>query len=82
MPLGYDGKLCIRALHHRDSFERTMFGIDGDPTPQHGFAIGRSIWWDALKSYLDQALHREAAVDQIAENYLQFVRVYERQEVR
>ena len=47
-----------------------------------GFAIGRSIWWDALKGYLDQPLHREAAVEQIAENYLHFVRVYERQEVR
>ena len=47
-----------------------------------GFAIGRSIWWDALKGYLDQALDREAAVAQIAENYLHFVRVYERQEVR
>jgi myo-inositol catabolism protein IolC len=46
-----------------------------------GFAIGRSIWWDALKGYLDQALHREAAVEQIAENYLHFVHVYERQEV-
>ena len=41
-----------------------------------GFAIGRSIWWDALKGFLDSALEREAAAQQIADNYLRFVRVY------
>jgi myo-inositol catabolism protein IolC len=45
-----------------------------------GFAIGRSIWWDALKGYLDNSLEREAAATQIAENYLRFIRVYEEQE--
>jgi myo-inositol catabolism protein IolC len=46
-----------------------------------GFAIGRSIWWDALKGYLDNSLEREAAAKQIAENYLHFVKVYEGQAV-
>jgi 5-dehydro-2-deoxygluconokinase len=46
-----------------------------------GFAIGRSIWWDALKGYLDESLPREQAAAQIAENYMRFVRVYEQQEV-
>jgi 5-dehydro-2-deoxygluconokinase len=46
-----------------------------------GFAIGRSIWWDALKGYLDSSLPREQATAQISENYLRFVRVYEQQEV-
>jgi|SRR5579884_1541829 len=46
-----------------------------------GFAIGRSIWWDALKGYLDSSLERSAAVSQIAENYLHFVSVYEGQRV-
>jgi 5-dehydro-2-deoxygluconokinase len=45
-----------------------------------GFAIGRSIWWDALKAFLDGSLEREAAADQIAANYLRFIRVYEEQE--
>ncbi len=40
-----------------------------------GFAIGRSIWWDALKGFLDDG-DREAAAHQIAENYLHFVQVY------
>ena len=43
-----------------------------------GFAIGRSIWWDALKGYLDKDLDRAAAAEQIAKNYLHFVKVYER----
>jgi len=46
-----------------------------------GFAIGRSIWWDALKGWLAEELDREAAAEQIAENYLHFIEVYERQEV-
>jgi 5-dehydro-2-deoxygluconokinase len=42
-----------------------------------GFAIGRSIWWDALKGYLDGQLERADAAQQIADNYLRFVRVYQ-----
>ena len=45
-----------------------------------GFAIGRSIWWDALTGFLDGSLEREAAAKQIAENYLRFVKVYEEAE--
>jgi 5-dehydro-2-deoxygluconokinase len=45
-----------------------------------GFAIGRSIWWDALKSFLDDTLDREAAAQQVADKYLHFIRVYEEQE--
>jgi 5-dehydro-2-deoxygluconokinase len=45
-----------------------------------GFAIGRSIWWDALKGFLDGSLQRDAAAEQIAANYLRFIRVYEEQE--
>lgn len=42
-----------------------------------GFAIGRSIWWDALKGYLDKSLSRDQAATLIADNYLHFVEVYE-----
>jgi myo-inositol catabolism protein IolC len=42
-----------------------------------GFAIGRSIWWDALKGFLGGDLERRAAAGQIAENYLRFVKVYD-----
>ena len=33
MPLGYDGKLYFLAFDHRGSFQKKMFGIEGDPTP-------------------------------------------------
>jgi myo-inositol catabolism protein IolC len=42
-----------------------------------GFAIGRSIWWDALKGFLDGDLERGAAAEKIADNYLRFVKVYD-----
>src|ERR671929_2152708 len=42
-----------------------------------GFAIGRSIWWDALKGFLEDGLERSAAAEQIADNYLRFVKVYD-----
>src|SRR5215210_481492 len=45
-----------------------------------GFAIGRSIWWDALKGFLDGSLEREAAAQQIADKYLRFIGVYDEQE--
>jgi myo-inositol catabolism protein IolC len=45
-----------------------------------GFAIGRSIWWDALKGYLDGSIERADAAEKIADKYLRFVRVYEEAE--
>ena len=42
-----------------------------------GFAIGRSIWGDALKGFLDGSLDRDAAAQQIGDNYARFVRVYQ-----
>jgi myo-inositol catabolism protein IolC len=40
-----------------------------------GFAIGRSIWWDPLKAFLDGG-DREEQAEKIAENYLRFIKVY------
>ena len=42
-----------------------------------GFAIGRTIWWDALKGYLDKSLDRDQAANEIADNYLRFIDVYD-----
>jgi myo-inositol catabolism protein IolC len=42
-----------------------------------GFAIGRSIWWDPLKAYVDGKIERVAGARKIAESYLRFVKVYE-----
>jgi myo-inositol catabolism protein IolC len=46
-----------------------------------GFAIGRSIWWGALRAFLLQSLPREQAREQIASNYLRFIDVYRRHEL-
>jgi myo-inositol catabolism protein IolC len=45
-----------------------------------GFAIGRSIWWDALKAFLEEGLDRGEAASRIAEKYLRFVKVYQEAE--
>jgi myo-inositol catabolism protein IolC len=42
-----------------------------------GFAIGRSIWWDPLKAFVDGTLPRAQAAQQIGQNYQRFVSVYE-----
>jgi myo-inositol catabolism protein IolC len=45
-----------------------------------GFAIGRSIWWDALEGFISGDLERSAAAEQIADKYLHFVQVYDEAE--
>src|SRR4051812_13046526 len=42
MALGYDGKLYILAFDHRGSFQKKMFGIEGDPTPEETERIADS----------------------------------------
>src|SRR5919197_869983 len=42
MALGYDGKLYILAFDHRGSFQKKMFGIEGDPTPEETERISSS----------------------------------------
>jgi myo-inositol catabolism protein IolC len=59
-----------------DHWLRQAAGVDGFI----GFAIGRSIWWDALKGFLDEGVERSAAAEQIADNYLRFVKVYDEAE--
>ncbi len=57
-----------------DEWLNAAAGVDG----YIGFAIGRSIWWDPLKAYVDGKIERAAGARRIAENYLRFVSVYER----
>ena len=57
-----------------DEWLRAAAPVDG----YVGFAIGRSIWWDPLKAYVDGKIERIAGAQQIAANYLRFVEVYER----
>jgi myo-inositol catabolism protein IolC len=78
---GRDGVVCVvlgrgASTDKVDEWLRAGATVDG----YVGFAIGRSIWWDALKAFLDDSLERERAAEQIAENYLRFVKVYEEAE--
>jgi len=41
-----------------------------------GFAIGRTIWWDALKQYLADEADRSDAAKAISENYRRMIEVY------
>jgi myo-inositol catabolism protein IolC len=41
-----------------------------------GFAIGRTIWWDAVKGYLEGRLSREQAAESVKSNYLRMIEVY------
>ena len=80
---GREGVKCV-LLGRGASTEKVEQWLEAAATVEGfiGFAIGRSIWWDALKGFLANELDRGAAASQIADNYLHFVEVYERQQVR
>ncbi len=60
-----------------DAVDRWLRAGSGVPG-YAGFAIGRSIWWEPLRAYLDAAAPREEAAARIAVNYRRFIDVYER----
>ena len=49
MGLGYDGKLYILAFDHRGSFQKKMFGIQGDPTAEETEKILRWLESDGVR---------------------------------
>ena len=42
-----------------------------------GFAIGRTIFWDALTAWLAGEIDRETAVERIADNYRSSIELFE-----
>jgi myo-inositol catabolism protein IolC len=74
---GRDGVICVVLGRGADDAKVEHWLRQGAPVEGYaGFAIGRTIWWDALKGFLDGDLERGDAARQIADNYLRFVRVY------
>ncbi len=74
---GRDGVVCVLLGRGADDAKVDHWlaqaaGVDGFV----GFAIGRSIWWDALARYLAGDLERAAAAQRIADNYTRFIDVY------
>ncbi len=78
---GRDGVVCVVLGRGADAGKVEHWLRQGAPVEGYaGFAIGRTIWWDAVKGHLEGALDRATAADQIARNYLHFVSVYQEAE--
>ena len=76
---GRDGVTCVVLGRGADDAKVDHWLTQAAPVEGFiGFAIGRSIWWDPLKAYVDGKIERSAGARKIAENFLRFVAVYER----
>ena len=74
---GRDGVVCVVLGRGADDAKVDHWLRQGAPVEAYaGFAIGRTIWWDALKGFLDGSIERADAAKQIGDNYLRFVQVY------
>ena len=74
---GRDGVACIvlgrgASAARVEQWLRAGAGVPG----YRGFAIGRTIWWDALVGFRDGKLSRAAAATLIATKYLQAADTY------
>jgi myo-inositol catabolism protein IolC len=75
---GRDGVACVVLGRGADDAAVDHWLRMGSGVPGYiGFAIGRSIWWDPLKGFVDGNLGREDAAKQIAANYRRFIDVYQ-----
>jgi 5-dehydro-2-deoxygluconokinase len=78
---GRDGVVCVVLGRGADNAKVDHWLQQAAPVDGFvGFAIGRSIWWNPLKQYVDGKIERSEGARQIAANYLRFVKVYERAE--
>jgi myo-inositol catabolism protein IolC len=76
---GRDGVVCVVLGRGADDAKVDHWLTQAAPVDGFvGFAIGRSIWWDPLKAYVDGKIERAAGARKIAENFLRFIAVYER----
>jgi myo-inositol catabolism protein IolC len=74
---GRDGVACVVLGRGADDAKVDHWLKMGAGVPGYiGFAIGRSIWWDPLKAFVDGNLGREEAAKQIASNYRRFIDIY------
>lgn len=74
---GRDGVACVVLGRGADAsaverWLRAAAGVQG----YRGFAIGRTIWWDPLKAYLDRSADRGEAVTRISSTYRQMIDVW------
>jgi myo-inositol catabolism protein IolC len=78
---GREGVVCVVLGRGASDDKVDQWLRAGAPVEGYvGFAIGRSIWWDALKGFLEEGVEREEAAQRIADKYLRFVKVYQEAE--
>lgn len=74
---GRDGVACVVLGRGADDAAVDHWLNQGSGVPGYiGFAIGRTIWWNPLKDYLDGSLSREDTAGRISQNYRRFIDVY------
>ena len=74
---GRDSVVCVVLGRGADNDKVDHWLRQGAPVETYvGFAIGRSIWGNPLKSFIDGSLSRADAAAKVADNYLRFIDVY------
>src|SRR5918993_726567 len=63
MALGYDGMLYILAFDHRGSFQKKMFGIEGDPSPEETDTISdaKKLIYEGMEKAVERGLDASSA---------------------
>src|SRR3954465_15830386 len=63
MALGYHGKLFILAFDHRGSFQKKMFGIEGDPSEEQTQTISdaKHLIFEGMLAAAEKGLDEEAS---------------------
>jgi myo-inositol catabolism protein IolC len=76
---GRDGVACVVLGRGADEGAVVHWLRQGSGVPGYiGFAIGRTIWWDSLKSFVDGESSREDTSSTIAANYRRMIDAYSR----
>src|ERR1700750_2667505 len=71
MALGYDGKLYILAFDHRGSFQKKMFGIEGDPTEEETETISdaKRLIFEGMQVAVERGVDAEATGGLVDEQF-------------
>jgi myo-inositol catabolism protein IolC len=74
---GRDGVACVVLGRGADEAAVVHWLKQGSGVPGYvGFAIGRTIWWDALKTYVDGNSSRDEVSATISVNYRRMIDAY------
>src|SRR3954471_17225482 len=62
MALGYDGKLYILAFDHRGSFQKKMFGIEGEPSQEETDTISdaKKLIYEGMEIAVERGVDADA----------------------